>query len=151
MPKLLTCVPCLKGINGDDGLLTIVSVLEFVRITTPPDATLPEGNAVIDLQWQLVSLWYQEPEDAGKQFVQTVEIFLPDGARFLSGTFPIDLSNRTSRVKIDGRVFPIGIAGEVVISVGYVQVGTTEAREQVRYPVLVEHVAQEPAGSTPDH
>jgi len=141
MPKLLTFVPCLKGINGDDGLLTIVSVLEFVRITIPENSDPPPANGMVDLQWQLVSLWYREASDVGKQFEQTIDITLPDGNPFLSGTFPIDLTSNRPKIKIDGRSFPVGVPGDVIIRVGYREVGQQESILQQEYPVLVEHTS----------
>jgi hypothetical protein len=94
---------------------------------------------MVDLQWQLVSMWYREANDIGKQFEQTIDITLPDGKQFLSGTFPIDLTSNRPKIKIDGRSFPVGVPGDVMIRVGYRETGQAESTFQLEYPVLVEH------------
>ncbi|MEO7715290.1 MAG: hypothetical protein ABIY70_03750 [Capsulimonas sp.] len=138
MPKLLLFTPCLKAIGGDDGLFTIVSVLESVGVNVPAGETLEE-NSVVRLQWQMVSIWYQEENDANKRFEQTVDFILPNGKSAHSAIYPLDLVDRTTKIRIDGDVFPVGIQGEVTIKIGCREVGSTDAPILAEYPILVRY------------
>jgi hypothetical protein len=138
MPKLLLFTPCLKAIGGDDGLFTIVSVLESVGVNVPAGETLEE-NSVVRLQWQMVSIWHQEENDANKRFEQTVDFILPNGKSAHSAIYPLDLVDRTTKIRIDGDVFPVGIQGEVTIKIGCRELGATDAPVLAEYPILVRY------------
>ena len=141
MPKLLAFLPCLKAIDWDDGLLTVVSILEYVGVTLPANQPTPEPNAAVPLQWQMVSIWHGQPDDAGKQFEQVIEFILPSGQSVFSNTSPIELTSARTRIRIDGKLFPVGVAGEVTIRVGCREVGQNDIHPQSEYPVLVQHNA----------
>jgi hypothetical protein len=137
MPKLLVFLPCLKAINGDDGLLTIVSVLEFVGVTFAPNQLPVPPEAVVPLFWQMVSIWYKSPDDGDRRFEQVIELVLPNGQTGFSAISPIEITDRTQRIKLDGKLFPVGVPGEVIIRVGFREAGDTTITPQVEYPVLV--------------
>ncbi|BDI28416.1 hypothetical protein CCAX7_004670 [Capsulimonas corticalis] len=138
MPKLLLFTPCLKAIAGDDGLLTIVSILEFVGVNSPSGETFEE-NSIVRLPWQMVSVWYKEAGDEKKKFEQTLEFLLPSGQSVYSNAYPLNLVERTTKIRIDGDTFPVGLPGEVIVQVGLREAGSTDTRIVAEYPVLVRH------------
>jgi hypothetical protein len=140
MPKLLSFLPCLKGLVDRDGLLTVVSVLEFVTISV--DGPIAK-NAGVRLQWQLASIWRVEEKDHGTEVEQAVEILMPDGALLGLTAHPMRLTDRIEKIIYDGGAFPIGIPGEVIIRVGYKYRDKYDITPQLEFPVLVKH---EPSG-----
>jgi len=139
MPKLLLFVPCLKAVGGDDGLLTIVSLLEYVSVGIPSDEVL-EPLAATNLQWQLVSVWHREPEDDSKKFEITIDIVLPNKKAIRLYHSELKLSGRTTKVRVDGGfVFPIGLAGEHLLQIKLREIGKGAWKLAGEYPVNVNH------------
>lgn len=80
MPKLLIFTPCNQAIVGQDSSLSIIVVMNEVRVTIPrsfPDP-IPD-NAAMHLRWATVSHWDKLPDDGNGRFEQKVEMIDADG------------------------------------------------------------------------
>jgi hypothetical protein len=74
VPKLLLFAPCEKVLVDESSKsLTLIAVLQEIHYKVPPGASLPT-NAGIPLQWSVVTLWHEEPADAGVEFEQRLAL-----------------------------------------------------------------------------
>src|SRR5579863_1752666 len=71
MPKLLLFAPCEKVLVDELTRTTsLIGVLQELHYKVPPGTPI-QPNALLPLNWQVISLWQEEePADAGVEFEQ---------------------------------------------------------------------------------
>jgi hypothetical protein len=129
-------VPCEKAIIGADGSLSIVNVLQNAVLTIPPSESL-DPNTIVGHEWQVVSLWQQEPGDQGERFQQRVTMTDPTGTLRLQSFTEFDLPKTYHRniSRIQG--FPVTPEGEYTLRLSIRNVKTNDWVEKASYPLLV--------------
>jgi len=109
LPRLLIFAPCNKVLIDQDNNISLISIFQDVRIPKPEN--IPhDAQAVI--QWDVLTVWGQVPEDDGRTYEQDVMVFGPDGSMTAHTKLQFSMAARTYRniSKIYG--FPVSREGE---------------------------------------
>src|SRR6266699_798946 len=84
MPKLALLAACERSIVEQDtksvSLITLINGLKLSFLAGEP----PPLNAVMPKEWSIVCGWDSGDDDEGKEFVQFIDISLPDGKPFVT-------------------------------------------------------------------
>lgn len=118
MPQLKIVAACEKVIFDKDGPVSIISMFQQMRYPLPA-APLPE-HAIAPNMWSVFTLWENDPKEVGKEFVQVVKVFAPDGALFSEseGTFRnVDAKSLQTHIKVQVSALPIWKEGTVKVCV----------------------------------
>jgi hypothetical protein len=77
MPNLLFALPCDRVILDQSGNLSIITLIEEVRLQTVGGAAIPKDAASIPWQWFVVTQWEQSASyDSGREFEQRIALML---------------------------------------------------------------------------
>ena len=75
MPKLLLFAPCNQAIVGQDNSLSLIVIMNEVKIAIGRNTPDPIPNdALVNLRWMAVSHWMAQPEDEDQKYEQKVEL-----------------------------------------------------------------------------
>lgn len=138
MPRLIFAVVCQRAIVSQEGLLTLVDVIEKITFTgiIEPDDTHPR-----DLT--LVTHWRRTPDDEGIAYELRTGIYFPDGKLYAQGirpAFEIRNPHTSHRYIFHVKDFPIGREGIYTIRVSIRPAGSDSRWKPVAsYPVEIEH------------
>ncbi len=143
MPKLLIFAPCQKAIiDKTDNTVSLINILHGLAINTQSTST--EGsiptNAMMPLQWAIVTIWLRSPDDGDKTFEQRIDIIKPNNERMEASTQVFKMTYRTHQIASMANSFPIGISGEyrLVVCLREVVEGG-EWKELSEYPIEIKH------------
>jgi hypothetical protein len=116
MPKLLLFAACERVIiDQDSNVASLVALLQDITIGIPADAQMPE-RAMLPMKWHAFTLWFEQPEDSGKQYVQEIELCDPDGNILLTGSSePFKMSLLTHRLNATFNTFPLTQFGQYLL------------------------------------
>ena len=143
MPKLLFFVPCQKVIvDEQEHSASVISIIEGLTAILP--TPIPE-KAQIPLNWSIVTLWYQLPEDEGKSFEQRTAVILPNGETAASAVIPFQMGQQNHRNVVSVFGYPIAQSGQHVIRLELREVGDDSREWQLmsEYPLTLAHKAGE--------
>src|ERR1700733_9866568 len=80
MPNLLFALPCDRVIIDQTGNLSLITIIEEIKLQTVGGVAFPEDAASIPWQWYVVTQWEQSAGyDAGRTFEQRI-VLIPDNA-----------------------------------------------------------------------
>ena len=93
MPKLLMFVPCDRVIVDNEGVISLISLIEKVQLAIPANIEIPD-KATLPHRWTIVSIWRRDPDDIQQAYEQQVEIFGEDGRALIvtSGVTAVEFS-----------------------------------------------------------
>jgi hypothetical protein len=108
MPKLLLFAPCEKIIiERESNTASLITILQDVTVSIPPDAQLPE-KAAVPLRWYVFTVWHKQPDEEGKRFAQEIDLCGPDGNIIVSATSQFEMTDQSyHRVPTFFPSFPI--------------------------------------------
>jgi hypothetical protein len=113
--KLLLLTACEKVLQDVQSGHSLISVFHGLTIQLPPEPEMP-GNAVIPKEWAIFSKWELLPDEEGKNYASSVEIFWPDGTFFAKSIIAAAQPTQDGMafiVRLPG--FPIGQNGKLKI------------------------------------
>jgi hypothetical protein len=112
MPKLLLFAPCEKVIiDRESGTASLITILQDVTVSIPPDVQLPE-KAAVPLRWYVFTVWHKQPGEEGKRFAQEIELSGPDGSSIFSATSQFEMADQSyHRVTSLFSSFPVWQSG----------------------------------------
>jgi len=113
MPHLYIFAICNEIILDKNDMASLIALFNEIEVSIPGGTEVPP-NAVVPKEWSLYTSWRQEPEDAGKQYRQIVEIFYPDGTLFTKAAqidFTFEPGKPYFHTSAKANGFPIGQTG----------------------------------------
>ncbi|MBI3650400.1 MAG: hypothetical protein HY231_05065 [Acidobacteria bacterium] len=140
MLKLKIFAPCERVIVGEDGLTSMIALLERVNADLRED--IPE-DAVIPMRWSILTLWHRDAElENPITYQQRLEIIKPDGNQ--AGSMIVDFlvnnefENFRNVMNVDK--FPIGIPGKCFLKTFLREIGDeNQWHEIAEYSIQVIH------------
>lgn len=141
MPRLLLFTPCEKVItNQDDGVPSLISLLEAMNLAIPPgvEITGPSEQS-LPFRWYVYALYHSEEGDMGKQFEQRIELNLNDQI-YLQGIMPFQFQPDKPNMRIVMQVggFPMMPAGEASLKLFLREAGEGNEWEEIaNYPLII--------------
>ncbi len=119
MPKLALFAACERSIvEQDTKSVSLITLFTGLKLSFPAGEP-PPLNAVIPKEWSIVCGWDSVDGDEGKEFVQFIDISLPDGKPFVTKNqvrFTLQGGKRLHQTsKVPG--FPIGQIGKCLVQV----------------------------------
>jgi hypothetical protein len=123
MPTLALLVSCERAIVETDtkavSLITLFTGMKVFLPTGQPPPEPPPANAVAPREWSVVTGWDPNEADEGKEFVQHLEVFLPDGKPFIKNSEMKFQMERDKRHYNTPRIFgfPVGQKGKCLVQV----------------------------------
>lgn len=142
MPKLLLFAVCEKVILDGAGNASIINLMHGIEVASaqqgPIIAPIPR-NAVSGNTWSIFTTWKPVPADAGKEFVQKIEVLWPDRTVFNTVTIPFRFEahrNHQNTTNVNG--FPVGQMGDVTITM-WVECDQKRVGEISSWTVTVTH------------
>jgi hypothetical protein len=143
MLKLVYFLPCEKLIISEDGLVTIVNILDGLNVEE--DEKLVE-SAAIPFQWEVITLWFKEnEEDSEKPFEQKLELFYPNRKTAFTSIVPFATTSKESSFRLINKVgaFPVGITGTLWLKLSIRYAGEqNQWNEVAQYPLAVKHITK---------
>src|SRR3984893_8649768 len=141
MLKLLVYAPCEKVIVATDQTVSIISMMESVRVNVtegfPADALAP-------IRWSILSLWKRDQEILKPVEIEEIsEVVRPDGTVAAGGTSRFTVTNEHLfyRSLVHVPVFPIGLPGFVKVKCRIRQTNPeTEWTEFAEVRLLLVHI-----------
>lgn len=147
MPRLLLFAPCERVILADDQTVSLITLVEHIRLGIDPSNAPPEVDATKELQipftWFALSTWTREEHDQdGSFYQQKLQLEMPDGTTPIELEVPLRFAqgkpNSRSIFRVAG--FPVtrqtGTA-KVKLLLKHVE-SDADWREVAAWPVLVE-------------
>lgn len=138
MPKLVFAVACQRAITSQDGLLTLVDVVERLSLKGAV-----ESDDLMPSEFYLVTHWRLLPEDRefGHEF--RFRTYLPSGKLYqekILPTYNVAEPHTSHRHIYRIRGFPVGWPGVYVIQVSARTAGSNGRwHTSGSYPIEVEH------------
>jgi len=140
MPTLALLAACERSIiEAETKAISMIGLFTGVKASVPAGET-PPANAASPKEWSIVSGWDGNKGEAGKEFVQCLAIFFPDGKPFVERNelkFTIDPGKRhhvTTRLL----AFPIGQLGKCHVQV-WAEFGGKPVTDKTSIYINVEH------------
>lgn len=90
------------------------------------------------MRWAIFTLWASEPDDAGHDFEQLIEMQFPSGATAFRQTIHFQMENDFHRVIAHVNTFPVSEAGQYVLIVS-IKTQAGVFNELQRLPFAVSH------------
>lgn len=138
MPKLLLFAPCEKVIVDQQNNVSLISILQDLKIQVPETGPVPPANASAAIKWDVLTVWARSDDDAGKRYEQRIALFNPEGAPTeISTTTPVETKNASHRIVATIFGFPIGSSGRYRLKLWLSEDGR-ESREPIaEYAITV--------------
>lgn len=113
MPALLLFAPCEKAIVDRNGALSLVSVMAKLTVGVPGGAPPLPANALLPMQWAIVSIWQQASEwERGRAFEQRAALVSEAGTILLDSVTEFRFTTEpTHQVIVQIAGLPIGAVG----------------------------------------
>lgn len=139
----------IDRVTGSHSLISVmVSAEARFSGTLPPELPI---NAVLPSMWFVYGMWETSAEDAGKSHEQVLEIYWPNGDKFLDNRLPFvaDAALRAQNsVGVVG--FPGGQKGDIKI-LAWIEHDGQPVSDIAEYHVTVKHpeTIQSPTSTSP--
>lgn len=139
MPRLVIFAACEKVIIDErSNALSLISLLEGIEVDVTGEMPI---DARIPFRFEVVSEWAREAGETSKQLEQKIEIVRADKTVSMSMTLPVTFNEGTLRFRsvtsIDG--VPVGVPGELSVTLSSREAGKSIWAKVGRYPILVTH------------
>ncbi len=144
MPKLYVFAVCDKVILDANGTASLISLFNEVHAVLASGTEIPP-NAVAPKEWAIFVSWKQEPEDAGKEYEQILQIINPDESVFqqtgIKFTFARDKTHHQNTGQVVG--FPVGREGTYTVKM-WLEHNKVTVFEPLTISLRVKHVRTSP-------
>ena len=142
MPKLLIFAPCEKVIIDQNNVISIITVLQELRIELPAPPPEVDGKTpVVPIKWDVVTLWTKTDADAPETVYQTrFALIDPMGAALegLDGSAEFSFADKTYyRVVTTVLGFPIRHDGRYVVRLWIHKKGEAEGDPVAEFPIAL--------------
>jgi hypothetical protein len=153
MPVLLLFAPCQKAIIANDNTLSVVAILDVIKVGPIPHNTveLAKGS-LIPLSWNIGTLWYASEEDIGVTYEERHELISSPGLDLLNdpetllGQGPPTATEFTFNHAGERKTavhlifnFPVWAEGTCTLRLLLRKKGTEEWHEMATYPLVIEY------------
>jgi hypothetical protein len=137
MPKLLIFAPCEKVIVAQDNTLSMVTILEELKVQVPKDKPVPP-NASFPMKWAVLTMWQRQEGEEDKEFEEKCDLLSEEGKNLITATSNFKFAKRFHRVLIQMIGFPLQ-PGQCKIKI-YLRetVATSEWKEIAEYPLRLD-------------
>lgn len=137
MPRLIYFAPCLTPIISQEGVLSLVSVVEAITVPAPVSA-----NAALPQPITAVAYFRREAADAERSFEVKLRIAAPSGRVLREREAePFQIVDAGHRYLISIQDFPLATAGTYKLQLFLRERGVDERwRKVAEYPVDVAHI-----------
>ena len=142
MPKLLIFAPCEKVIIDQNNVISIITVLQELRIELPEPPPEVDGKTpVVPIKWDVVTLWTKTDADAPETVYQTrFALIDPMGMALegLDGSAEFSFADKTHyRVITTVLGFPVRHDGRYVVRLWIHKKGETEGDPVAEFPIAL--------------
>ena len=137
MPKLALLAACDNVLLDDDQNPTLVSVFCALDAANQGGGEIP-NNALAPKIWFVLSMWFAEQNEIGKSFTQKIQIVLPDGSEFGSGSEEFTMVKRSHTLKIRVVGLPIGYEGKITVK-AWLESLNTHISDTHEYEIDIRH------------
>ena len=146
MPRLLLFVACEKVIvDQRTNMISLMSLLQDVNVQIPPGTPFPPSNAIIPMQWTIVSIFLAEPGDSGKQFEQRSALVNSNNVTLVHT--PVAPFALTEQYRVTSQIngMPVGNAGRLNVKC-YLREKGTNAWQEIGegYPINIKWQSSPP-------
>jgi len=148
MKFLATCA-CEKVIidkHGVHSLITVMANMDIaLEISPGPDAPKEvPPNLVIPKDWFIFSMWLPSAEEIGKNFVQVIEIYWPNGDKFAEARLKFKTDEKAQYNSLCMQGFPAGQVGNVKV-ITWIESEDHRITEVFDYYLAIKRVSQQEA------
>jgi hypothetical protein len=81
--KLLLAAPCQMSLQDAETGHSLIAVFHEIKIAVPIDTPELPSNAIAPKEWGVFSKFGLTPDEEGKEYTLTTEIFWPDGNQLM--------------------------------------------------------------------
>lgn len=140
MITLVLFAACEKAIISErDNSLTLVALLDTVRITVPEGIEVPPDVSASN-RWDIVTVWRAMEEDAGSQYEQRTALILPDDTETVATILPMNIQSTAHRNVINVAGFPVAQEGKCILRLWLREQGIEDwGQPTAEYPLTVAH------------
>jgi hypothetical protein len=144
MPRLVLFAACEKAIvDQTTNVISLMSLLQDINVQLPP-GVVPPSNAAIPMNWMIVSVWQQLPEDKGKLFEQRSTLVNHSGVTQMeTPVAAFEIKTEFHRVFNQVMGLQIGEAGSRLVKCFLREKGK-DWTEMGTYPISVKWVSTAP-------
>ena len=140
MPRLLAYLPCEKIIIDSDNNVSLISVLQDLKVQVPEAGPVPGPAVTAAMKWQILTMWLIDPGDVGKFYEEKVALFDPDGApTAVKGSVGNETTGAGHRNVVTVLGFPIGKEGRHSLRLWMYERGNDPGEPIAEYPIRVSH------------
>lgn len=138
MPKLLLFVPCEKVLIDQQGSISIISLLQELKVQVAENGPTPPANAKAAVKWDVLTIWERTDDDFGKTYEQRIALFEPNGEPTeISAIAPIETEKGSHRNVATIFGFPIGLAGRYALRLWLSENGVETPKPLAEYAIKV--------------
>lgn len=137
MPKLLLFAACEQLIIDMNNTVSLLKLLHEITAQIPPGMTPPE-NTGSPMQWNVISIFEQEPSDNAKTFEHYISFVASSGIiLFQSPISVFEMKAEEHRITTQVNGMPVGRAGKHHVKCFIREKGITPWTECGDYPVRI--------------
>jgi len=137
---------CEKVVIDSNGVASLISLFNQIEAQIPSGAQPIPANAVVPMSWFIFTSWEHEPEDAGKEFTEIVQILYPDNSLFQEHPYKFKPESGKTHYQVNLGVpgFPIGQEGAYQVKMRLEQDGN-KLFESASIKIIVKRQDTSPA------
>src|SRR5260370_10196220 len=149
--KLLVFAPCEKVIIDHKGNPSLISLMQKITVQIPAgDLEKLPPTAMAPMTWYVFTHWLIEENEMGREFVQRVDVVLPNkevlAGKGSSITFkPTDPAKNIMQNNVTLMGLPVGRSGPITVNL-WVEENGAAITEVHTYPLIVDLVTEEQKG-----
>lgn len=140
MPKVLLFAACEKVIiDQETNVISLLSLVQDINVQTPPGVTSPPPNAIVPMQWSIVTIFLAEATDGGKKFEQRAVLFSPADAPVMQSAVALfEMTKQQHRIVSQVVGMPVGSSGTLFLRCFLREQGTNNwDHVGVDYPINI--------------
>lgn len=141
MPNLLFVAPCEKVLIDQSNTSSLISIMEEVTVRVIPGGQRPPANAIIPMQWAVLSLWEQTSGyDSGRTFEQRTALVSATGQHLIEAIGEFTFATPRFRMTNQFVGMPISEPGQHRVKVWIREKASEpkEWKEVASFPLLIQ-------------
>src|SRR5678815_2971847 len=140
MLRLLYALACEQVLVAENGVTSLINILERMEAEVPPDA--PDGRLMIANKWHTIAFWTRGAQEVAEPvtYEQRTVVVTPDGETFLDVVVPFKVSNENINYRnvIAANGFPLTKSGILTVEVHLRKQGDENWEKYSEYPIITE-------------
>jgi hypothetical protein len=144
--ELLTFAPCEKVIFANDGTVSVIAMLDEMKIGIPDGAAPPPEGTSIPHTWATFTMWVRDDASIEQVFRQKVSVVSPDGIELLGIETDVRFPQGIKTLRLAQPIFgfPVWREGECRIAFALRDDAAPSPRWNVvrEYPVTVSYESE---------